>query len=317
VIAVVAAVAVAVAGWAVIDDENGAAPERFEAIVAGQDAPALSGDDVLALERFIGPTALDDVRAVGASIDEAAAQGCTVEVNDALMHARVARHLLAIAIVEAAHGRGGVAMALSTSADLALALNRCLPFDVASAMAADVARATAATALYLRRHGALDDDEAKALAASLSSLTKEQAAALVRPAAAAGALVLVPASVQCRQKNGKTVLTASEAREVARRYQQRPPQLTPAFGPRGIEGLHVVVDAFLASCGFVAGDVVASVNGVRAAQADRLLGVADAIAAARRATVVVVRGGRPVTLTIEEDRGDEAPGHATKQPPQK
>lgn len=280
------------------------APARFDDVVAGRDTPALSGDDVLALERHVGADALGLVRSVGAAVDEAA-DGCTVTTEQANAQRVVGRRLLAIALLEAAKQRGGTAMALSTSADLAVTLNRCLPFGTGGSVAVELAQSTASLATYLRAHGALDDGDAKALSTSLASLAKEKAQALARPTVVTGALVLVPASVKCRvieSKDGpKTVLTASEAREIGRRYQQRPPQFTPKLGPRGIEGMAVVVDAFLASCGLHDGDVVQSINGVRAEQADRLLNVADQIAADRKAVVVVVRAGGPVTITIEED----------------
>ena len=289
----------------VVGNEAVAAPPRFDDVVNGVDAPPLSGDDVLQLERYVGSDALALVRAVGAAVDDAADNGCSVSPEESVGFDRVGRHLLAIAVVEASRARGGTAMALNTAADYARTLNHCLPFGAAQSAATQLAISTASTASYLRSHGALDDEEAQKLSTALASLAKEKAAALARPTVVSGALVLAPAGVKCRLVDGKdgtkTVLTASEAREIGRRYQQRPPQFTPKFGPKGIEGMVVVVDAFLASCGMRDGDVVQSINGVRAENVDRLLNVGDRIGADRKAVVVVVRGGAPVTLTIDED----------------
>ena len=278
------------------------ADARFDDVLDGKDAPALSGDDVYVLERALaGADSLAVVRAVGDAVDAAANDGCRVSVDDAAAHAAVVRRVAAIAVVEAARGRDGAGMALDVAAGFVAALGRCLPFDVASSQALENAATVAATAQYLRQHGALDDATAKKLSTTLASAAPAQAQKLARPTVNAGPLVLVPPSVKCRHKDGKTVLSASEAREIGRRYQQRPPAVTPVLGSSGIEGMTVVVDAFLSSCGLVNGDVVQSINGVRAENVDRLLGIGAAIGRDRKAVVVVIRAGAPVTLVVDED----------------
>jgi hypothetical protein len=192
---------------------------------------------------------------------------------------------------------------LSTSVDFASALTRCLPFGVATSVGKELALSTASLATYLRVHGALDDADATALSKSLAKLAPEKAATLARPAVVVSALVLVPASVTCRKSGDQRVLSAGEAREIARRYQTRQPRLDPVLTSHGFEGLRLTTDAFLASCGFVDGDVVKRVNGVDALQADRILSIADQIGKDRRAVVVVARAGSEVTIVIDEDKG--------------
>lgn len=272
-------------------------PERMGAIFAGLSNDALSGDDVLVLERHVG-----DAAALVRAVDEAVSEDCRLSSDEASSQLRVGRRLLAVALLEAAKGRGGTAMALSTSVDLSAALSRCLPFGVGTSVGKELALSTATLATYLRVHGALDDADALALSRSLEKLAPEKAASLARPVVVVSALVLVPAAVKCRIVDGKNVLSASEAREIGRRYQTRQPRLEPVFSTKGIDGMRVTTDAFLASCGFQDGDVVVEVNGVDARQPDRVLGIAERIGNDRQAVVVVLRAGVRVTVTIDEDK---------------
>lgn len=276
------------------------APVRFAAIEGGSFVEAINGDDVFALERHVGDAAAL-VKAVGDAVDDVAERGCSLTPDEATRQRDAGERVLAAALLEAAKGRAGAPMALGVVADFAGALDRCLPFGVASSHASELAQHTAQLTQYLRSHGSVDDADAARVAKALERLVPEKAATLLRPAPVLGALVLVPASVQCRTtKEGKRVLTASEARDVGRRYQNRPPNFTPVFGPRGIEGMKIVTDAFLQSCGFQDGDVVKSINGVAADKPDRVLTVADQIGKDRKAVVVVVRAGAVVDVVIEE-----------------
>jgi len=272
-------------------------PERVGPILAGVGNDALSGDDVLVLERHVGDAA-GLVRAVDAAVSEE----CRLSSDEASSQLRVGRRLLAVALLEAAKGRGGTAMALSTSVDLSAALARCLPFGVGTSVGKELALSTASLATYLRVHGALDDADALALSRSLEKLAPEKAASLSRPVVVVSALVLVPASVKCRVVGDKMVLSASEAREIGRRYQTRQPRLEPVFSAKGIDGMRVTTDAFLASCGFEDGDVVVEINGIDARQPDRILGIAERIGSDRHAVVIVLRAGARVTVTIDEDK---------------
>lgn len=276
------------------------APPRFAAIVNGSFVEALNGDDVFALERHVGDAA-GLIREVGDAVDVVARQGCTLTSEQASRQRDVGERVLAAALLEAAKGRSGAGIALMVASDFTAALDRCLPFGVATSQVSELAQHTVQLTQYLRSHGGLDERDAARIGRQLGRWAPAQAALLTRPAPAAGGLVLVPASIRCRTTTGgRRVLSASEARDIGRRYQDRPPAFTPVFGPRGIDGLRIVTDAFLHSCGFQDGDVVTRINDVAVDTPDRMLGIADRIGRDRRAVVVVVRGGAMIDVVIEE-----------------
>lgn len=276
------------------------APPRFAAIVNGSFVEALNGDDVFALERHVGDAA-GLIQQVGDAVDAVARQGCTLTPEQANRQRDVGERVLAAALLEAAKGRAGAAIALVVASDFTLALDRCLPFGVAASQVSELAQHTLQLTQYLRSHDALDGRDAARIGRSLERLAPAQAALLARPAPSAGALVLVPASIRCRTTtDGRRVLSASEARDIGRRYQDRPPTFAPVFGPRGIEGLQIVTDAFLQSCGFEDGDVVRRINGVAADAPERMMRIADRVGQDRRAVIVVSRGGVARDVVIEE-----------------
>jgi hypothetical protein len=283
-----------------------ATPPALVSIVQGRTTARLPGDDVIALERFVGDGGAL-VRGVADALDDDTRAGCTLTSDEAEHQIVLGHRLLATALVEAARDRPGVSFALEVAADFAWALRRCLPFDVAERAGLTIGHDTLALAAYLRSHRALDAHAAVTLADRLQGLLPAQAATLRRPTVDLGALVVPEATVVCRRSGGRTVVSAAEANEVGRRYQTRPPTLVPVLGPRGVEGLRLRADAFLRSCGFADDDVVVSVNDIEATQLEAYPSVVERIVAQHRAVVVVLRQGKRLVVEIDEEPAPPSP----------
>ena len=282
------------------------APVSFQAVLSG--APStFPGADLAALERSVG-----DAGNLILRVGNAVGEECTAAPVELPSQLDVAHRLLAIAVVEAARRRSGASVALSTSADLAVAVAACPPQTVEGAVAAAaIAKATVMTARYLVAHEGLDLRDVAALAKTLRPLIGKDVDVLLLPIAAAGPLVEGSTSVRCRKKGDLTVLSESEGRAVATMFQQAVRSaidlpVLPSFGKT--LGLQLALrqrptDEFLRSCGFADGDVLVSVNGRPVSSPDQLLTVDKLIAADRRAVVVVERRGVARTIVVDEEHG--------------
>ncbi len=287
------------------------APPSFELVLAGGTA-AFPGVDLALLERSVGDAASLILRTTNAVVEE-----CMAAPIELPSQVAVSQRLLAIALVEAARGRSGASMALSTSADLAAAVARCPPQTAEGAAAANtIALQTVAMASYLRTRGGVDAEDLRGVTGVLRPLVGSAVDVLLLPAARLGPLVQGPTAVQCRHQGELTVLSEPEARAVAALFQSAVRSVVdlpvlPSFGPAGPR-LQLALrqrptDDFLRSCGFVDGDALVSVNGRSVSSPDQLLQIDKIIAADRRAVVVVVRGGAPQTVVVDEEHDRTGP----------
>lgn len=318
VVAVVVIVGAAfVGGLPVSLAQTPAAPLTFELLLKG--APTtFPAADLTALERSIGGS-------VGAAaqlvlrVGNAVGAECTAAPVDLPSQVAVAQRLLAIALVEAVRGRSGAAIALSTAADLAVAVAACPPQTNEGAQAAAaIALITVTTATYLVAHGGLDLADVRGVARRLRPFLGEGVDVLLLPIPARGPLIEGTSTVHCRRRGDLSVLSEQEAATVAALFEASVrsvfdlpvvPTLNAITGQKGAAiGLRLKLgtrptDDFLRSCGLADGDVLVSINGKSVSSPEQLLHIDKVIAADRRAVVAVLRSGTELTIIVDEDHG--------------
>ena len=299
---------VAAAGLPLTLEPTPPPPPSFDDVVTGG-LGTFPGKDVAALERSIG-----DVGTLIVRVGNAVAEPCTAAPIELPSQVLVARRLLAAAVVEAARGRSGASLALSTSADLATAVAACPPqTDEGLVAARAIGRQTVMTAKYLVARGGLDAVDVRALARTLRPVVGDDVDVLLLPIARAGALVEGSTSLRCRQQGGLTVLSESEGRAAATMFERAVRSIVdlpvlPAVGG-GLQlslrqrptDARPEIKELLRSCGFVDGDVLLAVNGKAVSSPDQLLHVHKLIAADRRAVVLVLRRATRVTVVVDEE----------------
>ncbi|MDP2344152.1 MAG: hypothetical protein Q8O67_24555 [Deltaproteobacteria bacterium] len=302
----VVVVAFVVAGLPLELPVTPAEPASFDNVVTGG-LGTFPGADLAALERSVG-----DAGSLILRVGNAVAEPCSAAPVDLPSQVLVSRRLLAAAVVEAARGRSGASMAVSASADLAVAVAACPPQTNEGQLAARaIALQTVATAKYLVARGGLDAVDVRGVARDLRPIVADAVDVLLLPIKSAGPLVEGSTSLRCRKKGDLTVLSESEGRAAATMFQSAIRSvidlpILPTFGSS--MGVQLALrqrptDDFLRSCGFVDGDVLITVNGKSVSSPEQLLHVHKLIANDRRAVVVVRRQGAQQTVVVDEEHG--------------